>query len=499
MDKKDISIFKLSEAFVKISSNPTIAKEIKRATRARVPNYRFMPKFKQGTWDGYAYFFKDGMLPIGLVPYVKEFAKNGNYSVYVDFDDTNEMEYDEFKDFIQCLHIPFKPRDYQFLAAFEAIQKSKLNILIPTAGGKSLIQYLIASFMRCNDMKTLVIVPTLGLVDQLFGDFMEYGLTDPYGNVHTIHSGKEKTLKSPITISTWQSLQYQPPSFFDSVDCLMIDESHGAKSTSLQNISKNSCKAKWRIGLSGTYPSDKTTDWFAIVGAMGDIKRYADYKKLREDKVVAHLLIKDVFLMHSENICEDNFIKNRKTFSDEISYINRMDNRNEMIAKTAGKVKGNTIILFTKRDHGRALEAILKATTSKQIMYIDGTISPEYRDNVRSFMEDNDDVVTVASYGTFSTGVNIKNVHNIILASNYKSKTKVIQSIGRGLRTNEFKDSVTIYDFIDYLKHDYKDLNKVGKEIVRTYTNFSIKHYKDRLDFYEAEGYTNREVIRVKL
>jgi len=290
--------------------------------------------------------------------------------------------------------------------------------------------------------------------------------------------------KQKIYISTWQSMQKMTPDYFKQFNALMIDECHGATAKEIQTISKKCSNAFYRIGLSATYPDERSLDWFSIVGAMGPTKRYTNYKELREKKRVAGLKIKDVFLKHPLAIARDNFEKNSKNFMQEIEYINDMEHRDKFISMLVGKLKGNTIVLFTRIVQGKNIEKALKLTGNKKVLYVDGDVHKDDREQVRVTMENNDNIVSVVSYGTFSQGVSIKNIHNIVLAANYKSKIKVIQSIGRGLRINDSKDQVTVYDLIDDLEYSYIENTRVKK-----YLNYGLKHYKERKKFYKEEGY----------
>ena len=493
--KADIRIYKLNESFAKIDTEHNILNEMKRFVSAKVDGYRFMPAFKTGFWDGSVSALKGNKIPIGLVNYLNKFAKGGNYSIYINFDVTTELTKIDILEFIETLELPFAPYDYQIEAVYEALKKSHLGILSPTSSGKSLVIYIIVSFLRYNNMKSLIVVPTTSLVDQLFSDFVDYNMDDPYNTVHKILGGQPKTLNTLITIGTYQSVTKIPKSALSSaIGGLIIDESHTAASTSVKNIAEKCENASFRIGLSGTYPEKRTVPWFAIVGSIGEIKRFVDYKKLKEDKRVANLLIKRIILKHSEKSRRFNFETNKKEFQAEIDYTNNHEDRNRFIVNLAKSLKGNVLILFTKIKHGTEIKQHLE-NSDKKILYVDGGTPTEERNQYREIMENKDNVVGVFSFGTSSAGINIKNIHHIIFASGYKSKFKVIQSIGRGLRTNDNKTLITLYDLIDDLYYEYKNEDNKTK----TYFNHSLRHANERKKLYLEEGYDDIKTINLLL
>jgi len=191
----DITVHKRDEASVLIKTDPRILNEIKENFSAYVDNYQFMPAFKKG-WSGKMSALHKNILPIGLLKELQKFAIGGDYSIYIDFNDKQDVDRDEFNEYIKDLKLPFDLYEFQEQAAYEAVSKTKLCITVPTSGGKSLIQYIIACFIAFSDHKILIIVPTIHLVDQLFQDFMEYGLVNPYDNCHRIYGGQDKFNKT---------------------------------------------------------------------------------------------------------------------------------------------------------------------------------------------------------------------------------------------------------------------------------------------------------------
>lgn len=493
MDKADIRIFKINEAQVRIETTPIIHNELKDFFSARPLNYRFMPAYKTGAWNGYIYYFSNGKLPIGLVSSLLTFAKGGGYSVFKNYTDGIQIDFEDFKKFVEILELPFKPYDFQIQAAYDAITKQKLCIEAPTSSGKSLIIYIITRFLQQDNKKLLIIVPQTNLVEQIFGDFIDYGFNDIYDNVHRIYSGKDKTFDKPVIISTWQSV-YKDKKIFKNFDGILVDECHGAKSKSIMDIAKKSINAQWRIGLSGTYPNEKSSDWFSVVGSLGLVKSYISYKKLTKRKIISELVIKNLFLKYPLHLIKENFDKNERNYHQEIDFLNSIDSKVNFISKLANKIKNNTLILFIKIEYGKRIFETIQKISKKRVFYIDGTVSVDIRENYRKILESKDGLILVASYGTYSQGVNIKNIHNIILANSYKSKIKILQSIGRGLRKKEGKDKLTVFDLIDNLIYEYIFEGKNKK-----YINYCIRHYLERKKMYESSGFNKPENIKIAL
>ena len=517
-----IKINKLNSAVTFVDSNPIILQELERYFQAYASNYRFHPKYKAGWWDGYIKHFPlhTQHLPIGLLNEVYDFARN-RYQIQTDFQVGHELDPKLFKKYVDALNIQFRdrhgkiipstPRPYQYKSVYDALTKQHINIEVPTSGGKTLISYMIARYIIARGLKLLMIVPTTTLVEQSYGDWFDFGWDNVRDNVHKIYSGQEKWFGAPITISTWQSL-YKDKTIFEQFDALIIDEGHGAKATSLKNIASWCCNAEWRIGMSGTYPSknnkDDLSNYFNIVGSLGPITTYTTYKEMEEQGWIPKVNIMVIILKYSQQrrkeaaILMTNLRQEEKelkaqglrgpsAYNEELDYIHNFPERNEFLIKLIkNSCEGNTMILFAKKEkHGIPLKEELEKAfhNKKKIVYIDGNVSTEKREMTRKKVDLEDNMILLASYGTFSTGISIKNIHNIIFASSYKSKVKVLQSIGRGLRKMEGKEKVTIFDIVDDCSIRMKNYP--------IYSNTSLKHYKEREKIYDEKGLNWKSII----
>ena len=413
-----------------------------------------------------------GLTYAGLVQNISKFAKSRNYEVEVDPDliHTYQITDDLLKSFLEYCKLKITPRDYQIEAFRHAVSKNRAVFLSPTASGKSLIIYLIT---RYYNEKTLIVVPTTSLVSQLATDFAEYGF-DSGSKVHSIYAGQDKQTDKPITISTWQSIFKMHRTWFDQFKLVIGDEAHQFKAKSLTSIMEKLYECPYRFGFTGTLDGSLTNET-TLEGLFGPVEKVTTTSKLMEQGHVAELKIKNLILQYKPEIrkqCKDY------DYQTEIDFLVRYEPRNRFITNLASSLKGNSLVLYQFVDkHGKVLyDMISKKNTDRKIFYIHGGVDAEDREEVRAIVEKENDAIIVASYGTFSTGINIRNLHNVVFASPTKSRIRTLQSIGRGLRTTEGKNNVTIYDIADDLKY-------------KTHTNFTLQHLVERLEIYNSENF----------
>ena len=327
--------------------------------------------------------------------------------------------------------------------------------------------------MRYYSSRTLIIVPTISLVSQLATDFADYGFeSDRF--VHRIFGGEDKQTNKPITISTWQSVYKLPKKYFEQFDVIIGDEAHLFKAKSLASIMENLENSKYRFGFTGTLDGTKTHK-LVLEGLFGTVRKVTTTKELMNQGHVADFTIKCLLLKHSDSICQaaKNF-----TYPQEIEYLILNESRNKFISNLALSLQGNTLVLYQFVDkHGAILhDMINKASTGQKVFFVSGNVDGDAREEIRQIVEKETNAIIVASYGTFSTGINIKNLHNIIFASPSKSRVRNLQSIGRGLRISETKSTATLFDIADDLRH-------------KKHENFTLKHFAERLKIYGEEKF----------
>jgi len=478
-----VRVEKLNEVYNRIHCEPWLAKEIDSFFTFKVPGYQFMPQYRSGMWNGDVHIFnvRGQVLYGGLNGYLEKFCEEREYQIeYLTDFSADEFSLKEAQDFISSLALPFQPRDYQVDAFVYAVRNRRAVLLSPTASGKSFIIYLIS---RWFSARTLLIVPTTSLVHQMYTDFQSYGY-DSEKYCHRIYSGEEKDVDKPITITTWQSIYKMPKSWFDRFDVVIGDEAHLFKAKSLTSIMEKLVDCQYRFGFTGTLDGAQTHK-LVLEGLFGPVKKVTTTKELIDQKHLSAFKIKCIVLRHPDPVCKDIL---KKKYQDEMDYIVSCEQRNKFIRNLILSLKGNTLLLFQYIEkHGRILynDMQKEIQEDRPVYFVHGGVEGEDRENIRRLVEMDQNAVIIASYGTFSTGINIRNLHNIIFASPSKSRIRNLQSIGRGLRLGENKEECTLFDIAD-------DMSMNSKK------NHTLMHFIERMKIYNEEKFENK-IYTVKL
>jgi len=474
----DVILHKLNEAYIKVECEKSISQELSSYFSFRVPGYQFVPAYKNKLWDGFIrlYDLRTNQIYHGLVPYIEKFCAERNYTSEInsEISVTESFSLVEAVDFVRTLDLPHEIRDYQLNAFVQAVRNRRLLLLSPTASGKSLIIYVILRWLQESDYKRgLLIVPTTSLVEQMYTDFESYGY-DSEEYCHRQYSGKEKHTNKLLTITTWQSIYKNDADYFEQFDFVMGDEAHQFKAKSLTTILSGCTNAKYRIGTTGTLDGTQTHR-LVLEGLFGPVYKATTTSELIDKGQLASFKIKCLILKHNEAICKQ---ARDWDYNTEIDYIVQNPARNEFIRNLALSLNGNTLILFQfVEKHGKDLYTIIKdSVKDRHVFFVFGGTDVEVRESVRAITEKEKDAIIVASYGTFSTGVNIRNLHNIIFASPSKSRIRNLQSIGRGLRKGDNKEEAVLFDIAD----DFR----IGK-----FVNYTLKHFIERVKIYDDEKF----------
>ena len=470
-------ISKKNEVHLRVKTEPNIARELSDFFTFEVPGARFMPSYRRRIWDGKIrlYSVATNEVYVGLLPYIEEFAKRNEIDIEYKEGILNERKYEnnELDRFIRRVSPKSKGkdleiRDYQRNAFSYAVGNNRSLLLSPTASGKSLIIYLLSRWYEKENV--LILVPTTSLVEQMYSDFIDYGYDDT--KMQKIYQGHSKDITKPITISTWQSLYKLPRKFFENFGCILGDEVHLFKSKSLTGIMNKSISCKYRHGFTGTLDGTQTHR-LILEGLFGSVNRVTTTKELMDKKTLAKLVIKCIVLQYPEIDCK--FMKTQK-FQDEVDLIVRDERRNNFIVNLTKHLKGNTLVLFQfVEKHGAVLYDMMK-DLNRKVFYVHGGTDAQTRENIREITEKEKNAIIIASYGTFSTGINIRNLHNIMFASPSKSRIRVLQSVGRGLRKGNTKSSVVVYDIADDLTYKSRQ-------------NFTLRHFMERINIYNEEEF----------
>jgi superfamily II DNA or RNA helicase len=472
-----IDILPKDEVNVKIECDRGLAQELSDYFTFEVPGAKFMPSYKNRMWDGKIRLFNTASHTLykGLVRRVEKFCQDRDYEcvVHGGLNHVNDIPLNELEEFLEG---KYTPRDYQLRAIAHALRVHRAVILSPTASGKSFIIYCIIRYLLTHgQQKALVIVPTTSLVHQMNTDFIEYSENQQFYYTHLIMEGQEKNNdEAQIFISTWQSIYKQPKKWFDQFDVVIGDEAHQFKATSLTKIMTKMDNCKYRFGLTGTLDGTQTNK-LVLEGLFGPVMKVVQTKELIEKGTLSDFRIKCLVLKYPEGTCKQ---MKQSNYQDEIQFLIANDYRNKFIKNLALTREGNSLVLYQMVEkHGEVLyNEILASAKDKEVYFVHGGIDATTREDIRHRVERADNAIIVASYGTFSTGINIRNLHNIIFASPSKSRIRNLQSIGRALRKGDNKEVATLYDIADDLTY-------------KSWNNHTIKHFAERVKIYNEEEF----------
>lgn len=474
----DIHLQYINDVHCKVQCDPGILIELSETLTFFADNYKFHPKYKARMWDGKICMVNrlSGFIYTGLAQQVKRFCDERGYSF--SYDDElmyDKITHDDVHNLISELSLPdwLETRDYQVDAVVKCLQSRRRTLLSPTSSGKSFIIYLLTQWYK---QKTIIIVPTVGLVTQMENDFRSYGYT---GNIVTSIGGLDKSndIDCDICITTWQSLDNgknkMPKSWYDQFRVVIGDEAHGWKATTLINIMSNLTNAPYRFGTTGTL-DNSSLNKFTIYGLFGAEYQTVTTRELIDSGHAADIKIKCIILKYPDAVKKE-FHREKKTYSEEIEFLVNYENRTKFIKNMVLSLKGNKLVFFRLKDHGKKLYAALSG--HPHVFHIDGGVKGTRREEIRKAIEELEDAILVASMGTTSTGISVKRLHHMIAGSPSKSKIKVLQSIGRMLRQHEEKEHAILYDIVDDLSYGRNQ-------------NFTLEHFVERVSIYDKEQFS---------
>ena len=479
-----VELEKFNEVYLRVKCEPSIGKELSEFFTFEVPNAKFMPSVRNRVWDGRIRLFSPatGKIFLGLLPYVRKFLqKQGHLPIKYTGDFRRRLIDKELvKKFVDKIST-IKIRDYQLDAIHHILNNDRGLILSPTGSGKSFIIYVLIRYYVdfLQEQKVLVVVPTTSLVEQMYSDFAEYGwISEDY--CHRLYAGREKSTDKKVVISTWQSIYKMPKSYFSQFGAVFIDECHLAKAKSLTGIMTKLQDCKYRIGTTGTLDGTEVHQ-LVLEGLFAKHEQVTTTTQLIKEKHLSNLHISCIVLGH----VKENRVT--RTYQEEMEYLSTHRLRNLFIAKLVNTLEGNTLVLAQYIEKQLVpLCLMVTEIVDRPVHLIYGATPTEDREKVRKLVEKSvDSSIILASYGTFSLGINIKRLHNIVFASPYKSQIKVLQSIGRGLRTAEDKKQLKVFDISDDLSYNSRE-------------NYTLKHLGYRVEIYNKEEF-EYEILPVKL
>ena len=483
----DVIIEKKNEVHIKLNCEPHILYELQEYFTFEVESAKFMSQYRSRHWDGkirllsthtgeiYAGLLDKVIDKLKLHNYTYEFKDNKFYGLPFEINENISLE--GVSDYMKsiCCH---SPRQYQIEGVYDALRYNRKLLISPTASGKSLMIYSIVRYHVDNNRKILLVVPTTSLVEQMYKDFEDYGW-NAESYCHKIYSGREKTNEHAVTITTWQSVYKLERSFFENYDVVIGDEAHLFKSKSLIEIMTKLHHAKYRMGFTGTLDGTQTHKW-VLEGLFGPSYKVTRTYELMEQGHISQLDIRCLVLKHNPQKFE--------IYEDEIQYLISHFQRNKFITNLSLDLKGNTLVLYSRvESHGSILYEMINNSKQddRKVFFIHGGVDTEERELVREITEKENNAIIVASYGTFSTGINIKNLHNVIFASPSKSRVRNLQSIGRVLRKGKNKTKAVLYDISDDCTYNSRK-------------NYTLNHLIERIKIYNEENF-NYEIITIQL
>ena len=458
----------------------------------RIESWRFNPLVKRGVWDGYVSYIKDDKwIPAGLWRHVLQICKDYNLEIEMNGikrlidPNINAETFEKWSlDFFKGAEIT--PRDYQIETAYNILKFRKCLAELATSAGKTLISFLTIAYMleKVKAEKILMIVPNVSLVLQAHEDFHDYNYMNKVPlKIQQIFAGQKIKSNKNIIIGTYQSLVKKDAEYFEQFDAVLVDETHKAKSNSIKTILQKCTNAQYKFGLSGTIPKEGTLDKLTLMSQTGPVISEVKASFLQKEGHIAKCIVKVIemnYATDSQRLAFQELAQNKydrkDVFSLEQNFVITSEARLDFISSVIGRIPRNSLVLFHRIEHGKKLYEKLRQESDKRVFYVDGGTDKDIREEYKKKMEAGDEVVIVASYGTFSTGISIKKIHSIFFTESFKSEVIIRQSIGRGLRQHESKDKVLIVDFVDNIR-------------TQEWDNYLWKHGKARQSIYKQEKF----------
>lgn len=493
-----IFVEQVDDVNIRVFSEAGIEQELSNFFTFEVPGAKFMPQYKARLWDGKIrlYDMHRKTLYAGLINYVRKFANDNGYQFVPAKNDTykpvplNNYTHEQVNQFAVDLQLtargkPIDIRDYQIDAIQLCMNQHRAMLLSPTASGKSLIIYTLMRHYLTQGKKCILIVPTTSLVEQMYSDFEDYSYVNKWPvdrACQKLYSGFTKDFSADVLITTWQSIYKQPRAWFDQFDVVFGDEAHQFKAKSLATVMEKMSKIPYRIGTTGTL-DNKQVHRLVLEGLFGQVFKVTTTKDLMDSGRVAELNIKCLLLKYDDNIRRE---RKNNLYQEEMDFLVSNQKRNRFITNLAQSLTGNTLVLYQYVDkHGKVLYDMFGNLQDRELHIVHGDVDVSLREQIRHKAETQDNMIILASYGTFSTGINIPSIENIIFASPSKSRIRNLQSIGRGLRLKEGKTVCTLYDIADDLSY-------------KSWKNHTLNHFLERVKLYSEEQFKSK-IIEVDL
>lgn len=474
----------LNSSFVQLNFNEMEAsqnalKTLKQTLQVERAGWQYDYMVKIGRKSKYDVFYQEYgentlVLDSGLleIPPVRDILQLNEPEV------SDNPEIDEYlEDILESDILPFAPYAYQIEACKKALNKKRKLSLMCTGSGKSLTISLCLEYFRRKGLKGVLVVPNINLLTQFANDIKSYNLNELHSNIITFGGGskKLKQLKESnsslqagdLVITTWQSLSKLELNFFKSIDFIICDEVHKFSSSCTSQLVQDSGFAQYKLGFTGTLPDSKSQK-LTLIGLFGMPENIITSSQLIEEGRGTPIHITGVKLKHTAYTAEE--FSRYGEYLDKLKVMLNAEGRNQIIANIAlqasQRKEGSTLVLFTLIEHGfeifkeiakRKGLSVQEDTPDLETMkaygvyFMSGQSSAKDREAIRHLMDEDPEAILVANYALLSTGVNIKSLRYAIFASPVKSGVVVAQSLGRGIRLNEGKQTFNVYDIVDVI------------------------------------------------
>lgn len=431
----------------------------------------------------------NGEFQLGMLFDILHYCKNTFFEHTLEFDlDDNVKSYIRQNDLKLDTDVIVnekgdKPRDYQIEAMQIALNRQNGLYILGTGAGKTLCTALLIHNLLRHSLckKILLVCPFPDLANQTYREISKnlaehsYTFSRWFGKHKFDASSDVIICGSDILRSQFEQYHKEITSF----DCVIVDEVHQLKLGNKISKVITDIPAKFRYGFTGTLPTNKLDEW-AIKGLMGPVRYDLPSAQLRENKFLTPVSVLGLHVNLPEVptfTIDFNGNKHPFTYSDEVEWLSECEELNNLILNISKKINYNSLILVNRLSQGEALKNLYENSTeiNKEIYFIKGDVPIEERDDIKQLMEEKDNLILIAQVQTFSTGINVKNIHNIIFPAIIgKSNIRIIQSIGRILRLQENKEKAKVIDIIPNTKYCHKHWEE-RKEI----------YAKEKIDFME--------------
>lgn len=465
---KTATIIVRDEVNIKIEGlDLDMRKRLVNAFKYDIPYARYLPAVRLGRWDGkVSYFQLGGSTYTNLLPEILPILEQYGWDVEVDDqrDYSNTFDFNQVEEHSWAHRTwpkahpaegqPIMLRDYQVEIVNNFLQNPQCIQEVATGAGKTIMTATLSAAVEPYG-RSIVIVPNKDLVRQTEKDYRNVGLDVG------VYFGDRKEHGHKHTICTWQSLNVLLKNtksgtaditigeFIEDVVCVMVDEVHMAKADALKTLLTGvMSKIPIRWGLTGTVPKEKFESQ-ALLVALGPVIGKLSANELQQQGVLANCHVNIVQLVdHVEY----------KDYQSELKYLLEEKGRLDTIAKLVAQVNetGNTLVLVDRVAAGHALVERL----GDKAVFVSGATKSKARQEEYDAVAGATDKIIVATYGVAAVGINIPRIFNLVMVESGKSFTRVIQSIGRGIRKAEDKDFVQIWDVTSTCKFAKRHLTK---------------------------------------